>query len=194
MLLYLHGFRSSPGAAKALAMQAALEADGLAGEWACPQLSPVPDEALAEAAALIEAARSRGEAITLLGSSLGGHYASCLAERYRLPAVLINPALIARLDLGLFIGRHSHFHNGEFFDFTAEHAAQLLAQVPEHLSRELYWLLLAGDDEVLDPRQAEACYAGCRQNVLADGGHSFSHFDTFIPTIVAEHRQRLQKA
>lgn len=190
MLLYLHGFRSSPGAAKARLLQAALEQSGLASEWACPQLSPVPDEALAEAAALIDAARSRGEAITLLGSSLGGHYATCLAERYRLPAVLINPAVIAKLDLGLFIGRHSHFHNGEFFNFTAAHAAQLLAQVPEGLSRELYWLLLASDDEVLEPRPALERYAGCRQNVLADGGHSFEHFADFIPTIIAEHQQR----
>lgn len=194
MLLYLHGFCSSPAAAKALALQAALEESGLGSEWACPALSPVPDRALALAEALIAAARARDEAITLVGSSLGGHYASCLAERHRLPTVLINPAVIARLDLNLFIGRHRHFHSGAFFEFTTEHAGQLLAQVPPQLSRELYWLLLAADDKVLDPRSALERYAGCRQNVLADGGHGFEHFADFMPAIVAEHRQRLAKA
>lgn len=187
MILYLHGFRSSPAAAKSQRLLAALTERGLAGEFVCPQLSPVPDAALAQAEALIAEAGRRGEAITLIGSSLGGHYATTLAERHALPAVLINPAVIKALDLALFIGRQTNFHSGEAFDFTPAHAAQLLAQVPAQLTPARYRVLLAAGDEVLDHRQALACYAGADTTVLPGGDHSFAAFADFIPAIIAAH-------
>ncbi len=88
-----------------------------------------------------------------MGSSLGGHYANHLAEKYGLPAVLVNPAVVERLDLALFVGEHANFHTDERFVFTAEHAAQLLAQVRRPTPGR-YWLLLEEGDEVLDYRQA----------------------------------------
>lgn len=190
MILYLHGFRSSPAAIKSQMLLAALSAGGLAAEFACPALSPVPDEALAQAAAVIAAASRRGETITLIGSSLGGHYATCLAERHDLPAVLINPAVISALDLTLFIGRQTHFHSGEVFDFTPAHAEQLRAQVPARLNPARYRLLLAAGDEVLDHRQALAYYAGSTSTVLPGGDHGFSAFADFIPEIITGHCAR----
>ena len=153
---------------------------GLASQFVCPQLSPIPDQAAADVSHLILAAQGP---VTLVGSSLGGHYANYLAETHDLNAVLINPAVVDRLDLALFIGEHHNFHSGEVFTFTPAHAAQLKAQIrPPNPAR--YWLLGESGDEVLDYRQAVDFYAGCRQAILPDGDHSFTRFPEFIAQII----------
>ncbi|UCV03452.1 YqiA/YcfP family alpha/beta fold hydrolase [Dechloromonas denitrificans] len=180
LILYLHGFCSSPASWKARRLGEFMAERGLAAHFVCPQLSPVPDEAMAAVSALIEAASGP---VTLVGSSLGGHYANHLAEKYDLKAVLINPAVVDVLDLGSFIGEQHNFHSGERFIFSEQHAAQLRAQVSRPRP-ERYWLLLEEGDEVLDYRQAQAFYAGCRQTVLAGGDHSFTKFPDFMPQIL----------
>ncbi|MBS1159451.1 MAG: hypothetical protein H6R15_1870 [Proteobacteria bacterium] len=180
LILYLHGFCSSPASWKSRLLAEEMARRGLAGHFACPQLSPVPDEAMAAVSALIEAAKGP---VTLVGSSLGGHYANYLAEKHGLKAVLINPAVVDLLDLDLFLGEHANFHTGAAFRFTETHAAQLKAQVsPPTPAR--YWLLLEEGDEVLDCRQAQAFYAGCRATVLPGGDHSFTKFPDFVPQII----------
>ncbi len=180
LILYLHGFRSSPGAAKARLLGAEMARRGLAGQFLCPQLSPVPSAAVADLGRLIESCR---RPLTLVGSSLGGHYANHLAEKYDLPAVLINPAAIARLDAGKFVGEHVPFAGGPAFHFTAEHARQLEAQVAPP-TPERYWLLLETGDEVLDYRQAQDFYFGCRQSVFEGGDHGFARFPQLLPQIL----------
>jgi uncharacterized protein len=179
-ILYLHGFCSSPASWKSRLLGEEMARRGLGGHFACPQLSPVPAEAMAAVSALIEAADGP---LTLVGSSQGGHYANHLAEKYGLKAVLINPAVVTALDVGQFLGEHANFHSGERFVFSPLHAAQLQAQVsPPTPAR--YWLLLEAGDEVLDFRQAQAFYAGCRQTLLPGGDHSFTKFPDFVPQII----------
>jgi predicted esterase YcpF (UPF0227 family) len=180
LIIYLHGFCSSPASWKSRLLGETMAAQGLAGQFICPQLSPVPDEAAASISRLIEA---HDGPVTLVGSSLGGHYANFLAEKHGLNAVLINPAVIDQLDLEYFLGEHRNFHSNEAFVFTAEHGAQLRAQVsPPTPSR--YWLLLESGDAVLDYRQARQFYAGCRETLLSGGDHSFTQFPHFIPQIL----------
>lgn len=180
LIVYLHGFCSSPASWKSRLLGEEMARRGMAAQFVCPQLSPVPDEAVASVSRLIEQASGP---VTLIGSSLGGHYANHLAEKHGLSAVLINPAVTDRLDLGKFVGTHANFHTGEQFTFTKAHAAQLKAQVSIPKS-ERYWLLLEEGDEVLDYRQAQAFYAGCRQTVLPGGDHSFTKFPDFVPQII----------
>lgn len=180
LIIYLHGFCSSPASWKSRLLGEAMAERGLAGQFICPPLSPVPDEAMASVGPLIEAAEGP---VTLIGSSLGGHYANFLAEKYDLPAVLINPAAVDRLNLSKFIGEHSNYHSAEHFSFTETHAAQLKAQLtPPMPSR--YWLLLERGDEVLDYRQALDFYTGCQLSLLDGGDHSFTQFPHFIPQIL----------
>ena len=180
LIIYLHGFCSSPASWKSRLLGDFMAERGLGAQFICPLLSPVPDEAVASVSRLIEAARGP---VTLIGSSLGGHYANHLAEKHALQAVLINPAAVDRLDLGKFVGEHVNFHTGEAFTFGANHVAQLLAQVtPPTPSR--YWLLLETGDEVLDYRQAQAFYAGCRQTVCAGGDHGFAGFPDYMSQII----------
>jgi uncharacterized protein len=180
LILYLHGFCSSPASLKSRQFADEMARRGLADRFVCRPLSPVPARAMADMSALIEAA---GAPVTLVGSSLGGHYANHLAEKYGLNAVLINPAAVDRLDAAKFIGEHANFHSGERFLFTAEHAAQLAAQVTRPTPGR-YWLLAEKGDEVLDWRQAADFYAGCRQTILDGGDHSFARFPEFIPQII----------
>lgn len=184
-LLYLHGFRSSPHSTKARLLGEAMAARGLSQHYLCPALSPDPAQAIDQIEALL--ATLPGP-VTLLGSSLGGHYATLLAERHALPAILINPAVIEQLDLGLFIGPQTNFHTGDAFDFTPANADELLRQAaqirPAALHPERYWLLLEEGDEVLDYRQAVEHYAGARQEVYPGGDHSFSRFAELIPAII----------
>ena len=180
LIVYLHGFCSSPASWKSRLLAEYMAGRGLTGCFICPQLSPVPDEAAASVSRLIEQADGQ---VTLVGSSLGGHYANHLAEKHGLNAVLINPAAVDRLDAAKFVGEHENFHTGERFVFTEAHAVQLKAQVGKPTSGR-YWLLLEEGDEVLDWRQAADFYAGCRQTLLPDGDHSFTRFPDFMPQIL----------
>ncbi len=180
LILYLHGFCSSPASWKSQVLAKEMARRGMAAQFLCPQLSPVPDEAVASVSRLIEQADGP---VTLIGSSLGGHYANYLAEKYDLKAVLINPATVDCLDLAKFVGDHANFNTGEKFTFTAEHAGQLKAQVTKP-SVERYWLLLERGDEVLDYRQAVSFYSGARQLIFDGGNHSFSRFPEVLSDIV----------
>ena len=181
MILYLHGFCSSPASWKTRLLAETMEKRGLAAQLVCPALSPVPLEAIAQAEAVIKAADSP---ITLVGSSLGGHYATFLAEKHGLPAVLINPAVIHGRDLSHFLGEHANFHTGERFVFSEAHARDVQAMTVAKPPVERLWLLVETGDEVLDYRQAVEHYQGCRQTVLSGGDHSFTQFPQFVSQII----------
>lgn len=158
-----------------------MSAAGLGDRFSCPALSHVPEEAIAQAEALIGAADGP---VTLVGSSLGGYYATWLAEKHDLRAVLINPAVIAPLSLSEHLGTQTSLHSGETFEFTAAHIDQLRALEVPKVTPGRYLLLVETGDEVLDYREALAHYAGCRQIVLTGGDHSFTRFPEFMPQIL----------
>lgn len=180
-ILYLHGFRSSPASWKVRLLGEHLAAAGLRERLLCPALSHVPNEAIAQAEALIAAADGP---LTLVGSSLGGYYATWLAERHDLRAVLINPAVLAHISLADYVGPQTHLYTGESFEFTNAHVAFLRTLEVAAPTPSRYLLLLEKGDEVLDWRQAVERYAGCRQVVLDGGDHSFSRFAEYLPTIL----------
>ncbi len=180
-ILYLHGFRSSPASWKTRLLAAEMRARGQGERLFCPALSPVPDEAIAQAESLIN---HYPQQLTLVGSSLGGFYATALAEKHALRAVLINPAVIAAVPPDEFLGTQTPLHGGAPFEFTADHVAQLRALDPPTLCAERYLLLLETGDEVLDYRQAVNRYAGCRQVVLEGGNHGFAHFPEILPQLL----------
>ena len=109
-IVYLHGFCSSPSSTKARLLAAALDSRGLGDRLFCPALSHVPVEAIAQVDAIIAA--QRGRPLTLVGSSLGGYYATWLAEKHELRAVLINPAVVCSLDPEMFIGTQTNHYSG----------------------------------------------------------------------------------
>ncbi len=187
MILYLHGFTSGPQSFKARALQERMAARGLADQFVCPQLPASPAQAIALAERIIEEKVSRGGTPpAVVGSSLGGFYATYLAEKHGLKAVLVNPAVVGSLDPTLFIGPQRFLYTGEEFDFTAAHVEELRAlDAPAITQPERYWLLAETGDETLDYRHAVARYAGARQTVLTGGDHSFTRWTDYLDDIVA---------
>jgi predicted esterase YcpF (UPF0227 family) len=180
-ILYLHGFSSSPDSLKARQLADALAARGRGERFFCPALSHVPNDAIAQAESIIHAQTGP---LTVVGSSLGGFYAACLAERHGLRAALINPLAGVPVSLDEFIGLQTNLYTGETFEFTAAHIAQLRALESPHVTPENYLLLLETGDEVLDYRHALARYAGCQQRVFEGGDHSFTHFAELLPQLL----------
>ena len=180
-ILYLHGFRSSPQSWKARLLAEAMAARGLADRFHCPALSHDPDVAILQAEAILAA---HSGPFVLVGSSLGGYYATWLAEKHGLPAILINPAVVAPLSLEVYVGPQTCLYGGETFEFTHAHIAALRRMEARHITPARYWLLVEEGDEVLDYRQAVSRYADCRQTVLPGGDHSFTRFLDFVPQII----------
>ena len=178
-ILYLHGFRSSPQSWKARLFAEEMVKRGLGSHFFCPDLSHDPQQAIAQAEAII----AHGPC-TLVGSSLGGYYATWLAEKHGLPTVLINPAVVAPLSLEAYLGPQENLYTGEVFEFTREHIAALQQLELAAVTPQRYWLLVEAGDEVLDCREAVRRYAGARQTVLPGGDHSFTRFPEFIPQII----------
>ena len=184
-LLYLHGFRSSPQSFKARWMADWVAAHRPDLVWACPQLPPSPVDALAD----IRAMTADWPAATtgVIGSSLGGFYATIVAESLGCRAVLINPAVDPARDLAAHIGRQTMYHAaGESFDFKSEYVAQLAAMAaPRPLARPHDILaIVAKGDEVLDWREMTARYAYGPLKLIAGGDHGLADFASHAPDLL----------
>ena len=188
-IVYLHGFRSSPQSAKAQCFVRAVAAlpSAVRPRLHVPALTTAPAAAVASVAAWIErevGARA-ASALTLVGSSLGGYYATVLAERFGARAALINPAVRPFDDLRRYLGVQENLYSGERFEVTAAHFAELAAmRVPRITRPERYFLLQRSGDEVLDWREAVAFYAGAAQYVAGGGDHGWVDFDAEVPAVL----------
>ena len=184
-LLYLHGFRSSPQSAKARLMAARVAADHPGVTWRCPQLPPSPREA----AALIAAATDGwpAERMAVVGSSLGGFYATWLAERRGCRAVLLNPAVDPARDLAAHIGQQTAWHDPQqHFFFRPEFIGELRALQAGPLADPGHYLaVMAKGDELLDWREMSARYAGAHTLLLEGGDHALSDFPAQLDAVLA---------
>lgn len=179
MIVYLHGFNSSPQSHKAQVMAKYLQERGLASQYACPALPPLAGEAIREIEKLpLEAATC------LVGSSLGGFYATYLAEKHGAKAVLINPAIEPHVGLRAYLGPQTNLHTGAPYELTERHLQEWAALVVPAIHPERYLLLVETGDELLDYRQAVARYAGAQQIVVQGGDHSLQSFPEHLPAIL----------
>jgi predicted esterase YcpF (UPF0227 family) len=123
--------------------------------------------------------------LTLVGSSLGGFYATVMAERVGCRAALLNPAVHPHTHFGKYLGPQKNLYTGEAFELTRGHVEDLRAMDPPAITRpERYWLFVETGDEVLDYREAVAFYAGALQEVVRGGDHSLVSFPERVPDLV----------
>jgi predicted esterase YcpF (UPF0227 family) len=182
MIVYLHGFNSSPQSGKAQYLKRYLDERGKGSEFVCPQLPDRPDLALAVVEA--EMAQRVKARITLVGSSLGGFYATWLAEKHNVRAVLINPAIDPHVGLRASLGPQQAFHGGERYELTEEHLRQWKELFLVEVHPERYLLLVETGDEVLDYRAAVRKFRGAKQVVVQGGDHSLASFSGQVPLIL----------
>jgi predicted esterase YcpF (UPF0227 family) len=174
MLIYLHGFNSSPQSHKAQVLGRYMEERGLGVRYACPALPHQPEQALAVIET--ELARAPKGRATLVGSSLGGFYATWFAQKHGLNVVLINPAIHPHRDLRAFLGVQQNLHSGEKYELTEAHLSQWAQLYVTEITPARYLLLVETGDELLDYREAVKKYAGAKQVVVQGGDHTLQSF------------------
>jgi len=178
--MYLHGFNSSPQSHKAQVLERYLADQGLGAEYACPALPPLASDTIRA----IEA-RMKGREVSFVGSSLGGFYATYLAEKYGARAALINPAIDPHIGLRAYLGPQKNLHTGEPYELTESHLRDWQSLYVPRISPKRYLLLVETGDEVLDYRRAVERYAGAEQVVEQGGDHSLVSFPRHLARIVA---------
>jgi uncharacterized protein len=182
VLIYLHGFNSSPASRKAQLLACAMAERGLGDRYVCPALSHWPEHAIAAGEAAV--ARAGGRAVTLVGSSLGGFYATWLAEKHGLKAVLVNPAVHPQRDLRAYLGMQQNLYTGEGYQLTESHLSQWAEMVVPKITPARYLLLVETGDELLDYREAVEKYAGAKQVVVPGGDHTLQSFSRHIQLLL----------
>jgi predicted esterase YcpF (UPF0227 family) len=181
-ILYIHGLNSSPASLKASLLTRAMRDLGLEQQLRVPALHHHPRRAIEQLQAEIA---ELGEPV-LVGSSLGGFYATWLAERYQLQALLINPAVLPHQRFDGYLGPQQNFYSGETWELTTDHVtalAELQVPAPQDPQRFQVWLQTA--DETLDYRHAEAYYRACALRIQAGGDHGFQGFAERLPMLFA---------
>ena len=184
-LLYLHGFRSSPLSTKARMVAAWVAAHRPDLIWCCPQLPASPQAAVDDLMTRI--ADWPSPQMAVIGSSLGGFYATVVAERTGCRAVLLNPAVDPSRDLAGAVGTTTAWHSDDPFEFRPEYVDELrrVAPPPRLARPERYFAVIAKGDEVLSWREMSDRYAGCGVRLLEGGDHALTDFDAHLPEVIA---------
>lgn len=181
-ILYIHGFNSAPASRKACQLSAVMQRLGLADALRIPALHHHPRQAMAQ----LEAAIAELGRPLLVGSSLGGYYATHLAERRGLKALLINPAVNPHHLFDGYLGSQQNLYTGETWELTHDHVqalAELEVPAPQDPQRFQVWLQTA--DETLDYRRAERFYHACALRIQAGGDHGFMGFAERLPALLS---------
>ncbi len=180
-ILYIHGFNSSAASFKAQQLRQAWLQLGLPEQrLQIPELHHHPQRAIAQ---LQEKIAQLGRPV-LVGSSLGGYYATYLAEQHRLKALLINPAVRPHQMFNEFSAEQENLYTGERWLLTESHLqgfAALEVAPPQDSQRFCVWLQTG--DETLDYCLAEQYYQGCAVHIEQGGDHSFQRFAEHLPAL-----------
>ncbi|MDX1490892.1 MAG: YqiA/YcfP family alpha/beta fold hydrolase [Pseudohongiellaceae bacterium] len=180
-LLYLHGFNSSPLSYKARATFDYWLKAGAANEIAVPELPYSPAAAMEILRDIVE---RQSKPVVVIGSSLGGYYATYLAEQYRLRGVFVNPAVNPVERWEDHLGEHINYYSGRRHTITREHIAELAALDTPTLSHpENYMLLAQTGDQTLDYRLAVDKYVNGTNIIQEGGNHAFEAYEEMLPQI-----------
>jgi uncharacterized protein len=189
-LLYLHGFRSSPLSTKAQRVAREVQRLQRLGRplaWCCPQLPVSPHEAMACIEQCLADWPHDAQRLGVIGSSLGGFYATAVAERRGCRAVLLNPAVHPARDLAAHVGEHPTWQQPEArVFFRPEYVDELRAlAVPAVTRPERYLLVAATGDELLDWREMVQHYPGAALRLVEGSDHALSDFEHHLPAVLA---------
>lgn len=186
LVVYLHGFRSSPNSTKAVMTGEAVRAlssEDHSYDWYCPQLLASPKESLEMVIDHMD--QFKVDRYVIVGSSLGGFYTNYLAEKYRCKGIALNPAVYAARELEPHVGIMTAYDSEEPFDFKAEYIDELRAlQVDSITDPERYFLIAAKGDELLDWKEMVAFYPGTKQLILEGSDHGISDYVNHLPAVI----------
>ena len=183
-LLYLHGFNSSPQSHKAQLVTQYLREQNCLDLLICPQIPVVPLDAKNFLEQLVEDTLQEYD-LGFVGSSLGGYYATYLAEKYTGTAVLINPSVHPYVTLSAYLGENKFYFEDGVWEFNEEHIQQLKDMDVETITHaERYLVLLQTGDETLDYREAELMYKDAQCIIEQGGDHAFTNLERHLARIM----------
>ena len=186
LVVYLHGFRSSPRSSKAVMTGEAIKALSTLDnpiEWYCPQLLASPKASMDIVIKHIE--ESKHNRLVVIGSSLGGYYTNYRAEKYDCKAVALNPAVRASKELAPHVGMLTSYDTDEPYDFRPEYIDELKSLQVEQISNPgRYFLMAAKGDELLDWREMVDFYKGAEQLVLEGSDHGIADYLDHLPRVL----------
>ena len=184
-LVYLHGLNSAPQSIKGQLLARAVAQLPTPPGLHLPKLAPDPVDAVRDVVRWVEQQGRDATKLTFIGSSLGGFYATVLAERFDARAVVINPATKPYRSLESFLGPQRNLYTGETYELTASHLDAMRSLAVERITRpDRYLLLVRSGDELLDWREAVRYYAGGWQYVGGGGDHGWADFGPMVPTVL----------
>lgn len=180
-LLYIHGFNSSPASLKAELLRQHFAAHNMSERLCVPALPYSPVAAIE----LLEHELARHPDTALVGSSLGGFYATWLAERHALKAVLVNPAVRPWKLLDKSTGIQHNYHSGAAWELLPEWVTSLQQfAVTTPMRPQNLLLLTQTGDTTLNWQDGWQLYHDCHLYRGLGGNHGFADFDAFIPMIL----------
>ena len=180
-MLYIHGFNSSPQSMKAELSRNFFAQNYPDINFHCPQIASSPSAAITQLEGII--AREPKATWLLMGSSLGGYFATYLAEKYQLQAVLINPAVKPYQLLTDYLGEQVNPYTQERYQIEMQHIADLKALEQQKICKNNYLVMVQTGDEVLDYQQAVEKYRHCQLVIEQGGDHSFVNYENILPNI-----------
>jgi len=181
MIIYIHGFGSSGVSSKANILKEKLkEFDDLIA----PSLSYIPELAIDTLKQLISSYK-KYENVYLIGTSLGGYYATYLAEYFNIPAILINPAInpTETLRKQTLLGRINHYDNSRF-TWGLNYLEQLKQYETNNMNNDNYMLLVQKGDRVLDYKEAVDKLKKSFTIIEEGGTHRFENIENHIESMI----------
>ena len=181
-ILYLHGFASSASSTKACQLNKYIVNSTSETNVLIPNL----ENNITDAVEQIDNIIKKSSPSVLMGSSLGGFYATYFSEKYNLQCVGINPAVIPPAEMSFYLGENENYSTGEKF-IVDQLQLDLLNKMGKEIEKikmpNNFMILLQSGDELLDYKAAISFYKGANLDITFGGNHSFEKFDTYFNKI-----------
>ena len=180
-IIYVHGFKSSGESEKSKQLREAFPNHKVVA----PNLSADPKQAVRQLHNIIA---TDPEATVIVGTSLGGFYATYIACLYDIPAFVINPSLEPHISLSKQIGSHTRYGSGEPYEFRGEYVDELKSlfdklHSSEKESQNLHFYLADNDDVVTFDKLDSLFPNRAHVKTFSGAGHRFSRFKEILPDI-----------
>ncbi len=185
-LIYIHGLNSDANSTKGQMLQDWCQANRPEIKVLRPDLNLPPQQVMA----LLEQAIAQDTHTGVVGSSLGGFYATACVAKFGVRAVLVNPSVRPFERFKRFFANGATEHTTD----TGWHVTpsqlddlkNLFRPVPPQPDKLL--VLLKQGDEALDYREAESYFSQDHAQsalIIEPGGDHFMHdMDTKIPLMI----------
>lgn len=173
--LYLHGSNSAGYGTKVNVLRKYFGDDCVIN----PNLPPNPEKAISLLEFMVE--KMKGDDFYLVGSSLGGFFSLYLANKYEVPAILINPLIHPKEVLVEEDTPAENFKTGEKYIHKKDWSKFMLKieqskSSIQHLKSKIF-VFKDKEDELLDYKEALEFFEGFYVKIFPGGNHIFEHME-----------------